>query len=99
MVLIPIALGAYLNRTLPGVMKRFSPFAPLLAATMTVLVSASIVAQNAAAVRVAGPRLILGVFFLHLGKPAPVCVSVVCSVLPSSGKSTLRVLCHIVPLS
>lgn len=34
---------------------------------MTVLVSASIVAQNAAAVRVAGPRLILAVASLHIG--------------------------------
>ncbi len=66
-VLVPIALGAFLNWALPRAMARLSPFAPLLASAMTVLVSASIVAQNAAAVRVAGPRLILAVALLHAG--------------------------------
>lgn len=66
-VLIPIGLGAFLNWSLPKLMARLSPFAPLLASAMTVLVSASIVAQNAAAVRVAGPRLILAVASLHTG--------------------------------
>ncbi|KAK9906403.1 hypothetical protein WJX75_001255 [Coccomyxa subellipsoidea] len=66
-VLIPIALGAFLNRVLPRAMARLSPFAPLLASAMTVLVSASIISQNAAAVRAAGPRLILAVASLHTG--------------------------------
>jgi BASS family bile acid:Na+ symporter len=66
-VLIPIALGAFLNRVLPRAMARLSPFAPLLASAMTVLVSASIISQNAAAVRAAGPRLILAVASLHNG--------------------------------
>ncbi|BDA50328.1 probable sodium/metabolite cotransporter BASS1, chloroplas [Coccomyxa sp. Obi] len=66
-VLVPIALGSFLNWALPRAMARFSPFAPLLASAMTVLVSASIVAQNAAAVRIAGPRLILAVALLHAG--------------------------------
>lgn len=62
-----MALGAGLNTCFPGVMKRLSPFAPLLAASMTILISASIVAQNAAAIRSAGPRLVLAVVCLHLG--------------------------------
>jgi predicted Na+-dependent transporter len=66
-VLVPVALGAYLNQTLPGVMWRLTPFAPIMAATMTVLVSSSIVAQNAAAVQAAGLRLIAAVVALHLG--------------------------------
>ena len=64
-----MAAGAWLNMSFPKAMKRLSPFAPLLAASMTVLISASIVAQNAAAVRAAGPRLALAVVCLHLGAP------------------------------
>ncbi len=48
-------------------MRRAAPFAPLLAASMTVLISASIIAENAAAVRAAGPRLLAAVVCLHLG--------------------------------
>ncbi len=67
-VLAPVALGAWLNMSFPGVMKRLSPFAPLLAASMTILISASIVAQNAAAIRSAGLRLVFAVVTLHLGQ-------------------------------
>ena len=63
-----MALGAWLNMSFPGVMKRLSPFAPLLAASMTILISASIVAHNAAAIRSAGLRLVLAVVCLHLGE-------------------------------
>ena len=66
-VLVPIALGAWLNHSMPNVMRRLSPFAPLVAASMTVLVSASIISQNAAAVQAAGLRLLSAVFCLHLG--------------------------------
>ena len=64
-----MAAGAWLNMSFPKVMKRLSPFAPLLAAAMTILISASIVAQNAAAIRAAGPQLVLAVVCLHLGAP------------------------------
>ncbi|CAK0787032.1 hypothetical protein CVIRNUC_010248 [Coccomyxa viridis] len=66
-VLAPVAAGAWLNMSFPKVMKRLSPFAPLLAASMTILISASIVGQNAAAIRAAGPQLVLAVVCLHLG--------------------------------
>ena len=78
-VLLPIALGAFLKWALPRAMARFSPFAPLLASAMTVLVSASIVAQNAAAVRAAGPRLILAVVLLHTGAYFLIVACRVCS--------------------
>ena len=68
-VLAPVAAGAWLNMSFPKVMKRLSPFAPLLAASMTILISASIVGQNAAAIRAAGPQLVLAVVCLHLGAP------------------------------
>ena len=66
-VLLPIAAGAWLNHSFPGAMRRAAPFAPLLAASMTVLVSARIIAQHAAAMWQAGPRLLAAVFALHLG--------------------------------
>ena len=67
-VLVPVALGAWLNMSFPRVMKRLSPFAPLLAASMTILISASIVAQNAVAIRSPGLRLVFAVVSLHLGQ-------------------------------
>lgn len=72
-VLAPVMAGAWLNMSFPGIMRRLKPFAPLLAAGMTVLVSASIVAQNAAAVKNAGLRLVLAVACLHLGKKYSPC--------------------------
>jgi BASS family bile acid:Na+ symporter len=66
-VLAPVALGAWANQRFPGSMRRIAPFAPLLAAGMTVLISASIIAQNAAAVSAAGPRLVAAVVALHAG--------------------------------
>lgn len=67
-VLAPVAAGAWLNMSFPGVMRRLSPFAPLLAASMTILVSSSIIAQNAAALKSAGWQLFLAVITLHLGE-------------------------------
>lgn len=66
-VLIPIATGAWLNHQFPKQVARASPFAPLLAVSMTVLICASIIAVNAAAVSTAGPRLLGGVAALHSG--------------------------------
>lgn len=80
-VLAPVTAGAWLNMSFPGFMRRLKPFAPLLAAGMTVLVSASIVAQNAAAVKNAGLRLVLAVACLHLGKRYSPCA---CSPMYSS---------------
>ena len=67
MVLLPIAVGAWLNRQFPRQVARASPFAPLMAVTMTVLICSSILATNAAAVRTAGPRLLAAVAALHAG--------------------------------
>ncbi len=67
-VLLPIAIGGWLNRQFPKQVARASPFAPLLAMTMTVLICGSILAVNAAAVRTAGPRLLAAVAALHSGE-------------------------------
>ena len=64
-----MAIGAWLNRRFPKQVTRASPFAPLLAVTMTVLICGSIVAVNASAVRSAGPKLLAAVVALHSGKP------------------------------
>ncbi len=86
--------GAWLNISLPGVMRRLKPFAPLLAAGMTVLVSASIVAQNAPAVQSAGLRLVLAVACLHLGKNIPLCLLArICVMLHLHGRAALLHAC------
>jgi BASS family bile acid:Na+ symporter len=53
------------NRWLPGVVRRVLPIAPLVSVITIALVCASIIGQNAAAVRSAGPRLLGAVFLLH----------------------------------
>lgn len=70
-VLLPIAIGGWLNRQFPRQVARASPFAPLLAMTMTVLICGSILAVNASAVRTAGPRLLAAVAALHSGELVP----------------------------
>lgn len=67
MVLLPVLLGSCLNRAAPGLVRRASPFAPLLAVTMTVLVSASVIASRAPAIRQAGFVLFTAVASLHIG--------------------------------
>lgn len=66
-VLLPVGLGAFLNQTFPSQMEKTAPFAPLLAVSMTVLICASVLAQNAAAVKQASLKLLAAVFTLHAG--------------------------------
>ncbi len=66
-VLLPIAAGAWLNRTFPSAVRRSAPFAPLVAVGCTVAVCASVLARNAAAVTAAGPRLLGAICALHAG--------------------------------
>ena len=66
-VLAPVILGAALNQTFPKAVKQTAPFAPLVAVAAVVLIVASVIAQNAAAVTLAGPRLIAAIIALHSG--------------------------------
>ena len=67
MVLVPVVLGAALNQNFPKVVTRTAPFAPLVAVVAVVLIVASVMAQNAAAVTLAGPKLIGAIIALHTG--------------------------------
>lgn len=67
-VLAPVILGAALNQTFPKAVKQTAPFAPLVAVAAVVLIVASVIAQNAVAVTLAGPKLIAAIISLHSGK-------------------------------
>ena len=67
-VLAPVILGAALNQTFPKAVKQTAPFAPLVAVAAVVLIVASVIAQNAAAVTLAGPKLIAAIISLHSGR-------------------------------
>ena len=64
-VVLPVVAGMAVNRWLPGVVRRVLPVAPLVSVITIALVCASIIGQNAAAVRTAGPRLLGAVVLLH----------------------------------
>ena len=66
-VLVPVVLGAALNQNFPQAVTRTAPFAPLVAVIAVVLIVASVMAQNAAAVTLAGPTLIGAIIALHTG--------------------------------
>ena len=66
-VLGPVILGAALNQNFPRAVKQTAPFAPLVAVITVVLIVASVMAQNAAAVTLAGPRLVGAILALHTG--------------------------------
>eukprot|EP00884_Botryococcus_braunii_P012880 jgi/Botrbrau1/21593/Bobra.43_1s0003.1 len=66
-VLLPVLLGSYLNQAAPTAVQRAAPFAPLLAVTMTVVVSASVIASRAPAIRQAGLHLLTAIASLHIG--------------------------------
>ena len=66
-VLVPVVLGAALNQNFPKAVTRTAPFAPLVAVIAVVLIVASVMAQNAAAVTLAGPKLIGAIIALHSG--------------------------------
>ena len=68
-VLVPVVLGAALNQGFPRAVRRSAPYAPLVAVAAVVLIVASVMAQNAASVTVAGPRLVGAIIALHTGAP------------------------------
>jgi len=64
-VVLPVVAGMAINRWLPGMVQRVLPVAPLVSVVTIALVCASIVGQNAAAIRSSGPQLLIAVFLLH----------------------------------
>ena len=66
-VVLPVAAGVAINRFLPRVVRGVQPVAPLVSVLLIALVCASIIGQNAAAVRASGPRLLAAVAALHAG--------------------------------
>ncbi len=64
-VVLPVAAGVAINRFLPRVVTAVLPIAPLVSVVTIALVCASIVGQNAAAIRDNGPQLLLAVVLLH----------------------------------
>ncbi len=66
-VLAPIALGLVLNRLFPQGVKRVLTLAPLVSVIGVALIVASIIGQNAAAIRTGAASLILAVLSLHVG--------------------------------
>ena len=84
-VLLPVALGVLLKQGFPQVARRVQPVMPPLAVVMIVMIVASIVGSQRAALIEQGPRLLLACLLLHgggfllghliprlLGEPVPV---------------------------
>ncbi len=66
-VVAPVVLGVLLRRHLPRVADTLLPVGPLLSVVVISLIVGSIIAQNASAILVHGPRLLLAVALLHAG--------------------------------
>jgi BASS family bile acid:Na+ symporter len=64
-VVLPVAVGVAVNRFCPRVVAAVLPVAPLVSVLAIALVCASVIAQNAAAVRENGPRVLAAVVALH----------------------------------
>ena len=62
----PVLIGVFCNWKLPGVVSQASRFGPLISVFAIVLITAGIVAQNAAAVISNFGKLALGAFLLHV---------------------------------
>jgi len=64
-VVIPVAAGVVVNRLLPEASRAVQPVAPLASALLIAMVCASIVGQNADAIRSSAGRLLGAVVLLH----------------------------------
>ncbi|MFM8538318.1 MAG: bile acid:sodium symporter family protein [Planctomycetaceae bacterium] len=64
-VVIPVVVGVLVNRFLPAAVRATQPFAPLVSVILIALVCASILGQNATAVRTSGVWLLAAVTTLH----------------------------------
>jgi BASS family bile acid:Na+ symporter len=66
-VLAPLLAGLALNRYAPRVVRAVLPVSPLVSVLAVALICASIIGQNATAIRESGAQLLLAVFLLHSG--------------------------------
>jgi len=66
-VILPVALGVAINRYVPRAVATVLPVAPLVSVLTIALICASIIGQNAAAIREGAWRLMSAVFLLHAG--------------------------------
>lgn len=66
-VIIPVALGVVVNRWFPRAVGAVLPVAPLVSVLTIALICASIIGQNAAAVKAGAGSLMLAVLLLHAG--------------------------------
>ena len=66
-VLLPVALGVVLKQGFPRVARRVQPVMPPLAVVMIVMIVASIVGSQRAALIEQGPRLLMACLLLHGG--------------------------------
>ena len=66
-VLLPVVLGYFLNRTFPKAVAAVTPLSALSAVVLIAVICGSVVAQNAAAISSAGPQLLVAVAALHAG--------------------------------
>lgn len=66
-VVLPVALGVWLNRMAPGAVRRAGTALPLVSVVLVALICASIIGANADAVKAAGARLVGAVAALHAG--------------------------------
>ena len=67
-VLLPVIAGAALNTTFPKQVAALGPLSALSAVVLIALICGSVMAQNAADVIAAGPKLLACVFALHAGE-------------------------------
>lgn len=65
-VILPVAVGAGLNRFLPGLSSRVKEIFPFIAVVIIVLIVSSILGQGRQAVLEAGGALLIAIFFLHM---------------------------------
>ena len=77
-MLVPVIGGALLNQTFPRAVKTTAPYMPLTAVIAVALICGSVMSQNAAAVTLAGPRLVAAIFALHTGELVFLSVLVLC---------------------
>ena len=66
-VLAPLLIGVFLHHFTPRLVRAVLPVAPLVSVLTIMLICASIIGQNAAAIREGAWRLMSAVFLLHAG--------------------------------
>ncbi len=65
-IILPVAIGVFLNFLFPKATKKISNISPLLAVVSIILIVASVIASNKAPIIESGIRLLASVFTLHI---------------------------------